>query len=83
MAAVVPLNRRAAAAAPAALPPAGDRVLRLPELVQRSGLSRATLYRRIASGRFPPLMDLGGQARGLRESQFLTWLANLESGASA
>lgn len=55
--------------------PAHDRVLRMPELVARSGLSRATLYRRIKRGEFPPLQSLGGQTVGLPESLFLTWLA--------
>ena len=62
--------------------PAHDRMLRLPELVERSGLSRATLYRRIAQGQFPALQSLGGQAKGLRESSFLTWLASIGEGGA-
>lgn len=69
------------AALPAQLP-AHDRMIRMPELVRRSGLSRATIYRRIAQGLFPALQSLGGQAKGLRESLFLIWLAGSGDGGA-
>jgi prophage regulatory protein len=64
------------------MPPDTDRILRLPELVRRSGLSRATLYRRMACGDFPALQSLGGQSRGLRESIFLSWMAGAGKGGA-
>jgi len=46
-------------------PTADDRLIRFPEVMQITGLSRPTLYRRIAAGTFPKQMKLSdSQARG-------------------
>jgi hypothetical protein len=40
-------------------------VLRMPQVVQRTGLSAPTIYRRMAEGTFPPSrMRIGERARG-------------------
>lgn len=36
-----------------------DRLLRLPQVLERVGLSRPTLYRRIEAGEFPKQIKLG------------------------
>lgn len=39
-----------------------------------TALSRATLYRRIADGRFPPPIHLGGLACGWTRASLQTWI---------
>lgn len=47
--------------------------LRLPEVKDRTGLSRSTLYLRISQGRFPAPVSLGGRAVGWIESEINDW----------
>jgi prophage regulatory protein len=49
------------------------RFLRLKAVVQRSGLSRATLYRKIADGTFPTQVHLGARAVGWRAEDLEDW----------
>ena len=44
------------------------RFLRLPEVLERTGLSRSTIYVRLAEGRFPRPVRLGGRAVGWIEA---------------
>lgn len=60
--------------------PGDDRILRLPAVEARVGLSRATIYRRVAAGDFPRPVPLGGKAVGWRLSAILRWVA--ERGAA-
>ncbi|WP_338426004.1 helix-turn-helix transcriptional regulator [Sphingopyxis kveilinensis] len=53
-----------------------DRFLRLPAVLSRTGLSRATLYRKIAAGTFPPQHKLAERCCGWRESEVDVWLRN-------
>lgn len=53
-----------------------DRHVRMPELEDRTGLSRATIYRRIASGRFPRQIAMDGNISVWREAEVAKWLAN-------
>ena len=39
-------------------------ILRLPDLLERMGLSRSTIYQRVSEGLFPPPVELGPRARG-------------------
>lgn len=41
------------------------RILRLPEVIFRVGLKRASFYRSISSGVFPPPISLGASGRGV------------------
>ena len=52
-------------------------ILRLPEVIKFTGLSRTTLYRRIAGGDFPRPVALGPRAVGFRESDIIEWLESL------
>lgn len=51
-----------------------DRIVRVAEVARRTGLSRATLYRRIAAGQFPASVSLGGKSVGWRESELTKWI---------
>jgi predicted DNA-binding transcriptional regulator AlpA len=53
-----------------------DRYVRLPEIERRTGMSRATIYRRISSGRFPKQVPMDGNVAVWLESEFAAWLAN-------
>lgn len=48
--------------------------LRLPAVKDRTGLSRSTLYARIAQGCFPKPISLGSRAVGWLESEVNEWL---------
>lgn len=53
-----------------------DRFLRLPAVLWRTGLSRATLYRKIAAGTFPRQVKIGERCCGWRESEVTAWCHN-------
>lgn len=53
-----------------------DRHLRMPELERRTGMSRATIYRRIDAGRFPSQIPMDGNIAAWWESEVSEWLAN-------
>ena len=50
-------------------------ILRLPVVKNRTGLARSTIYLRIAEGKFPKQISLGGRAVGWVESEIETWVA--------
>lgn len=50
-------------------------ILRLPEVKARTGLSRSTIYLRIAEGKFPPPINLGERSVGWVESEIEAWIA--------
>lgn len=49
-------------------------ILRLPEVKARTGLSRSTIYARIAEDRFPKPVSLGGRAVGWIDAEVQQWL---------
>lgn len=49
-------------------------ILRLPEVLARTGLSRTGVYRRVAAGGFPKPVALGPRAVGWREADVLAWI---------
>jgi prophage regulatory protein len=51
------------------------RLLRLPEVVRRTGLSRSELYRRIRAGTFCPIVKLGARASAFDERGVNEWIA--------
>lgn len=55
--------------------PPTKRIIRLPEVVSRSGLSRASIYSLMGKGHFPKSIKLSERAVGWRESDIDTWLA--------
>ena len=50
-------------------------ILRLPAVKARTGLSRSTIYLRVAEGTFPKSVGLGGRAVGWVEDEIQSWLA--------
>jgi prophage regulatory protein len=51
-------------------------ILRLPAVKSRTGLSRSTIYLRIAAGNFPKPISLGARAVGWLDSEIDAWLAS-------
>ena len=50
------------------------RILRLPDVKQRTGLSRSTIYALIKDELFPKHISLGARAVGWLESEVDTWI---------
>jgi prophage regulatory protein len=53
-----------------------DRILRIKSVLDRTGLSRSTLYRKIQEGSFPKQVRIGIRCAGWRESAINEWLRN-------
>ena len=51
------------------------RMLRVPEVLARTGLSRTTIWRRIRAGTFPAPIELGENSIGWPETEISAWLA--------
>lgn len=49
-------------------------ILRRKQVEARTGLSRSTIYERVAAGRFPAPVNLGGQQVGWVESEITAWI---------
>ena len=50
------------------------RILRLPEVQRRTGLSRSTIYVRLDQGLFPRPVSLGARAVGWIDSEVDEWI---------
>ena len=69
---------------PVTQPPRISRVVRLPEVLKITGLSRTTIWRRERDGSFPSPIRLGGEhtrAVGWREQDIHDWLDSLSPAA--
>jgi prophage regulatory protein len=53
-----------------------DRIIRLKTVLTRTGLSRSTLYRKIAEGTFPAQIKISTNGAGWRESDINRWIAD-------
>jgi len=53
-----------------------DRILRLNTVLDRTGLSRATLYRKVQAGTFPKQVQIAVRCAGWRESAVNGWIRN-------
>ena len=53
-----------------------DRIIRLKTVLNRSGLSRSTVYRKINEGTFPPQVKLSLNGVGWRESELNRWIGD-------
>ncbi|WP_083224614.1 helix-turn-helix transcriptional regulator [Sphingomonas panacis] len=53
-----------------------DRILRLKTVLDRTGLSRATLYRKVQAGTFPKQIRIALRCTGWRESAVNDWVRN-------
>lgn len=52
-----------------------NRILRLNEVIQLTGLSRSSIYSFMATGNFPTPIKLGARAVGWNEAKILEWLS--------
>lgn len=55
---------------------APDRILRLNTVLDRTGLSRSTLYRKVRAGTFPRQVRIATRCTGWRESAVNDWMKN-------
>lgn len=53
-----------------------DRIIRLKTVLDRTGLSRSTLYRKIDEGSFPRQIPISARGTGWRESAVERWIAD-------
>ena len=51
------------------------KILRLPIVLDRTGLSRSTVYQRVTEGSFPRPVSLGARAVGWIETEVEEWIA--------
>lgn len=57
-------------------PDNNDRILRIKTVLDRTGLSRSTMYRKIQEGTFPKQVRIAARCAGWRESAVNGWLRN-------
>lgn len=53
-----------------------DRILRIRAVLDRTGLTRSTLYRKMEAGTFPSQILISTRCIGWREAEVGEWLAN-------
>ncbi len=53
-----------------------ERIIRLGAVLERTGLSRSTLYRKVADGSFPRQVAISRRCVGWRASELELWLRN-------
>ena len=67
----------------ARMPAQENRILRLPEVMRLTGLSKATIHRRYRDGTFPEPLRLGPQSIGWWRAEILEWLESLQRAGAA
>lgn len=58
-----------------------NRIIRLPEVLELTGLSKSTLYGRVSAGEFPQQKKLGGakiRAVGWSNDEVYAWIDGLK-----
>jgi prophage regulatory protein len=53
-----------------------ERILRIKTVLDRTGLSRSTMYRKMQNGTFPKNVQISTRCAGWRESAITAWLHN-------
>jgi prophage regulatory protein len=53
-----------------------DRIIRLKTVLDRTGLSRSTIFRKIAEGTFPAQLKISTNGSGWHESDINRWIAD-------
>jgi prophage regulatory protein len=53
-----------------------DRILRLPEVKTRTGLSRSSIYSFIKESKFPKSVNIGIRSVGWLESDINSWISS-------
>jgi len=56
--------------------PEPEKILRMRTVLERTGLSRSTLYRKMRDGTFPSQVRLSEHCCGWRESAITRWIAD-------
>jgi len=51
------------------------KILRLPEVISKTGLSRSNIYQKEATGQFPRHIGLGPRCSGWLEHEIDAWIA--------
>lgn len=60
-----------------------DKILRLREVLDSTGLSRSTVYRQLSKSEFPPPIKLGVKAVGWYLKDIQAWLASRPTAGAA
>lgn len=50
------------------------KIIRLKKVLERTGLGRSTVYKKMANGTFPISVSLGGKSRGWVEEEVEAWI---------
>ena len=50
------------------------KILRLPEVIEVTGLGRSTIYAKVAQGQFPKPIKLGDRATGWLDTEIYDWI---------
>ena len=50
------------------------RIMRLKEVIEKTGLSRSTIYNLISQGKFPKQIELGARSVGWVDTEVDEWL---------
>ena len=53
-----------------------DRIIRLKTVLARTGLSKSTIYRKMAEGTFPAKLTISTNGSGWHESDISRWVTN-------
>jgi len=56
-----------------------ERLLRLRDVIDRTGLAKSTIYRNIKCKSFPEPVKVGAGASRWRESDLARWISNLQA----
>ncbi len=52
-----------------------DRILRLPQVSQKTGRAHSTIWKDVSEGIFPPPISTGKRSVGWRESELSAWIS--------
>ncbi len=58
------------------------RIIRLPEVMSRTGLSRSSIYNFLLAGNFPSRIKLGARSIGFLEADINDWISGKIAEAS-
>ena len=56
--------------------PEPEKILRMRSVLDRTGLSRSTIYRKMREGTFPRQVEISEHCRGWRESAINRWMTD-------
>ena len=59
-----------------------QRIVRLPEVMDRTGLSRSSIYNFLSAGSFPSRIKLGARSIGFLEADINDWISSKIAEAS-